>query len=105
MCGPRTRTNGNTSEEAEKNMKWQKLDEGKTIGGKGCSTDELIQKITMYYGNAVRKNKKDLFSMRKDIWDILMHFVSTDADPQHHFFPTDENSCGVNTDWQNLPRV
>ncbi|GBN83517.1 hypothetical protein AVEN_266038-1 [Araneus ventricosus] len=75
----------------------EKIADGKTIGGRGRLTDELIKKLTTYYGNAIRKNKNNLFSMRKDIWAIWMHFVSTDADPQHHFCPTGENSwCKYN---------
>ncbi|GBN04481.1 hypothetical protein AVEN_129694-1 [Araneus ventricosus] len=81
----------------KKDMKRKKLADGKTIGGRGRLTDELIKKLTTYYGNAIRKNKNNLFSMRKDIWAIWMHFVSTDADPQHHFCPTGENSwCKYN---------
>ncbi|GBM59385.1 hypothetical protein AVEN_17417-1 [Araneus ventricosus] len=97
MCGPRTKANGNTSEKAEKRHEKEEISEGKTIGGRGRLTDELIKKLTTYYGNAIRKNKNNLFSMRKDIWAIWMHFVSTDADPQHHFCPTGENSwCKYN---------
>ncbi|GBM73325.1 hypothetical protein AVEN_216071-1 [Araneus ventricosus] len=81
----------------KKDMKRKKLADGKTIGGRGRLTDELIKKLTTYYGNAIRKNKNNLFSMRKDIWAIWMHFVSTDADPQHHFCPTGETSwCKYN---------
>ncbi|GBN79607.1 hypothetical protein AVEN_228022-1 [Araneus ventricosus] len=81
----------------KKDMKRKKLADGKTISGKGPLTDELIKKLTTYYGNAIRKNKDNLLSMRKYIWAIWMHFVSTDADPQHHFCPTGENSwCKYN---------
>ncbi|GBM03068.1 hypothetical protein AVEN_14574-1 [Araneus ventricosus] len=86
----------------EKDMKRKKLADGKTIGGKGRLTDELIKKLTIYYGNAIRKNK--LFSMRKDIWAIWMHFVLTDADPQHHFFPR-LKTRDVNKIRQNLKTV
>ncbi|GBN24692.1 hypothetical protein AVEN_14939-1 [Araneus ventricosus] len=75
----------------KKDMKRKKLADGKTIGGRGRLTDELIKKLTTYYGNAIRKNKNNLFSMRKDMWTIWMHFVSADADPQYHFCPTGEN--------------
>ncbi|GBN50487.1 hypothetical protein AVEN_176433-1 [Araneus ventricosus] len=74
----------------KKDMKRKKLADGKTIGGRGRLKDELIKKLTTYYGYAIKKNKINLFSMRKDIWAIWMHFLSTDADPQHHFCPTGE---------------
>ncbi|GBO37263.1 hypothetical protein AVEN_261938-1 [Araneus ventricosus] len=81
----------------KKDMKRKKLADRKTIGGRERLTDELMKKLATYYGNAIRKNKNNLFSMRKDIWTIWMHFVSTDADLQHHFCPTGENSwCKYN---------
>ncbi|GBN17376.1 hypothetical protein AVEN_91894-1 [Araneus ventricosus] len=56
MCGPRTKANGNTSEEAEKDMKRKKLADRKTIGGRGHLTDEIIKEFTTYCGNSIRKN-------------------------------------------------
>lgn len=68
-------------------MAGKKLSDKKTIGGKGRLTESVIQKITSYYGNAIRENKNDLFKMRRSIWAIWMHMVSTDSDPQHFFCP------------------
>lgn len=74
-----------------------KLSDGKTIGGKGRLTDDLIKKLTIYYGNAIRANKNSLFDMRKSIWAIWMHYVSCDTDPQHFFCPKDPQTwCKYN---------
>lgn len=68
-------------------MAGKKLSDKKTIGGKGRLTESVIQKMTSYYGNAIRENKNDLSKMRSSIWAIWMHMVSTDSDPQHFFCP------------------
>lgn len=37
-------------------MKGKKLGDGKVISGKGRLTDDVINKLTIYYGNAIRKH-------------------------------------------------
>lgn len=78
-------------------MAGKKLSDKKTLGGKGRLTESLIQKITSYYGNSIRENKNDFSKMRKSIWAIWMHMVSTDSYPQHFFCPKDPQTwCKYN---------
>ena len=65
--------------------KTKKLADGKTLGGRGRLTDARIDKITTYYGNAIRGNKNNLQGMRTAIWAIYFHYNSTDKDPVHNF--------------------
>jgi len=67
----------------EKSNKTKKLADGKTLGGRGRLTDARIDKITTYYGNAI-KGKHNLQGMRKVIWAIYFHYNSTDKDPVHN---------------------
>ncbi|GFX30447.1 uncharacterized protein TNCV_3460981 [Trichonephila clavipes] len=48
----------------------KKLSDGKTIGGKGRLTDNLIDKLAHYYGNAIRCNSTSIKEMRKAIWAV-----------------------------------
>lgn len=66
-------------------MKGRKLEDGKTLGGKGRLTDEEIGKIQQYYGNAIRENKGDLVKMREAVWAVYFHKRSSDKNPMHHF--------------------
>ncbi|GFV81567.1 transposable element Tcb1 transposase [Trichonephila clavipes] len=47
----------------------KKLSDG-NIGGKGRLTDSLIDKLTHYYGNAIRCNSTSVKEMRKAIWAV-----------------------------------
>ena len=38
----------------------ERLSDGKTIGGKGRLTDQLINTLQNYYGDAIRRNKGDV---------------------------------------------
>ena len=65
--------------------KGQKLSDGKPIGGRNQLTDAMIDKLQIYYGNAIRGNKQNLVEMRKAVWAVLYHKQSTDDNPQHQF--------------------
>lgn len=69
-----------------------KLPDGKTLGGKGRLTDDLISKLTVYYGNAIRSNSHSLTSMREAVWATYCHMCSTDKDPMHMFCPKGADS-------------
>lgn len=74
-----------------------KCSEGKPIGGKGRLTDKLIEKFTVYYGNAIRQHKNSLSDMRKAVWAIYFHTRSSDSEPLHSFCPTgNESWCRYN---------
>lgn len=73
----------------------KKLEDGKSIGGKGRLTDKVIDLITVYYGNAIRANKNSVSEMRKAIWATYFHTRSTNSEPLHSFCPTGSDSwCG-----------
>ena len=69
-----------------------KCSDGKSVGGKGRLTDRLIDKLTVYYGNAIRESKNSLSEMRKAIWAIYFHTRSSDTEPLHNFCPTGPDS-------------
>lgn len=74
-----------------------KCSDGKTVGGKGRLTDKMIEKLTIYYGNAIREHKNNLTEMRKAVWAIYFHTRSTNSEPLHTFCPTGPESwCGYN---------
>ncbi|XP_076468336.1 uncharacterized protein LOC143299096 [Babylonia areolata] len=62
----------------KKGMKGRALADGKSIGGKGRLTDAEINKIQNYYGNAIRGNKHNLYEMKKAVWAIFYHKLSSD---------------------------
>ncbi|GFT74880.1 uncharacterized protein TNCV_1673431 [Trichonephila clavipes] len=64
----------------------KKLFDGKTIGGKGRLTDVVINRLTTFYGNAIRGNPKNVHEMRQAIWAVWAHTASTDEQPKHWFF-------------------
>lgn len=75
----------------------EKLSDGKTISGKGRLTDNVINQLSSYYGNAIRQNSNSTKDMRNAIWAIYFHTRSTDAEPLHSFCPVGPNSwCKYN---------
>ncbi|GFU64193.1 uncharacterized protein TNCV_3745611 [Trichonephila clavipes] len=70
----------------------KKLSDGKSISVKNRLTDKLIDTITTYYGNAIRKNNSSVSDMRQAIWAIYCHYRSTDEEPMHHFCPIGHTS-------------
>ena len=59
-------------------MKGALLEDGKPIGGRGRLTNEKIDTLQIYYGNAIRGHKQDLKGMREAVWAIYFHYRSTD---------------------------
>ncbi|CAF4061859.1 unnamed protein product [Rotaria sp. Silwood2] len=64
----------------------EKLSDGKTIGGKGHLTDQMITRFQIYFCEAIRKNKNDLDKLYKSAQ------FSTSSDHHHQF--CDEAWCG-----------
>lgn len=60
-----------------------KPSDSKTIGGSGRLTDELIDKLQVYYGEYNKKEQISIDDMRKEISAGLYHSLSTDEKPQH----------------------
>ena len=43
----------------------------------------MIDKLTVYYGLAIRRNAHSIRKMKNDIWATFYHYGSTDDNPQH----------------------
>lgn len=88
---------GSRLRKLKQDYKSKKLSDGKGLSGKGRLTDSIINKLTVYYGNAIRKNSNSVNSMRNAIWAIYFHTRSNDKEPLHSFCPIDVSSwCKYN---------
>ena len=75
-------------------FKWKhrgmKLSDNKVVGGKGRLTDQVIDKIQNYYGEAIRNNAGNIELMETAIWAIFHHMIRNDEielDKQHGLCP------------------
>ncbi|XP_075554628.1 uncharacterized protein LOC142587468 [Dermacentor variabilis] len=59
----------------------------KALGGKGRLTKALIDKLTDYYGWALRNNSNDAAAMQRAVMASYHHITSTDAEPHHDLCP------------------
>lgn len=67
------------------------------VGGKGKLTQDCIEKITNYYGYALRSHKHDVPGMQRAVGVILQHMLSTDEAPKHSLCPEGPKSwCKYN---------
>ncbi|XP_046737741.1 uncharacterized protein LOC124406385 [Diprion similis] len=64
----------------------------KKLGGKGQLTGKFIDKLTVYYGLAIRRHSASVHDMHEAIWATFDHYSSTDANPHHERCPTGEES-------------
>lgn len=64
----------------------------KSLSGKGKLTAKMIDKLTVYYGLAIRRNHNSVEKMKKAIWATYEHYSSTDDNPQHNNCPSGEDS-------------
>lgn len=73
---------------------------GKGIGGKGAGklTAEVINKLSLYYGLAIRRHPDSIEHMRNAIWATFYHNSSTNEHPQHMYCPPGPESW---CKWQN----
>lgn len=58
-----------------------KLEDGKSIGGRGRLTDKVIDKLQVYYGRAIRDNSASITAMKDAVMAIWNHTQSTDGQP------------------------
>ncbi|GFW52594.1 uncharacterized protein TNCV_405221 [Trichonephila clavipes] len=80
-----------------KTSKGIKLSNGKNISGRGRLTLNEVDSIQHYYGLAIRKNVSSMEDMKRAIWAIYFHKLSTENNPQHALCPLGEDSwCGYN---------
>lgn len=69
----------------------------KTPGLNRKLTCQLIEELTIFYGNAIREFSDNLENMKRAAWATFYHKISTDNKPQHHLCPDGENSwCKYN---------
>ncbi|GFV79808.1 uncharacterized protein TNCV_1726331 [Trichonephila clavipes] len=66
-----------------------KLSDGKNISGRGRLTLKEVDSIQHYYGLAIRKNLSTVEDMKRAIWAIYFHKLSTEDNPQHALCPLD----------------
>ncbi|GFX36597.1 uncharacterized protein TNCV_2031771 [Trichonephila clavipes] len=69
-----------------------KLSDGKNISGRGRLTLKEVDSIQHYYGLAIRKNLSSVEDMKRAIWAIYFHELSTEDNPQHALCPLGEDS-------------
>ncbi|GFT92844.1 uncharacterized protein TNCV_740161 [Trichonephila clavipes] len=64
-----------------------KLSDGKNISGHGRLTLKEVDSIQHYYGLAIRKNLSSVEDVKRAIWAIYFHKLSTEDNPQHALCP------------------
>lgn len=64
----------------------------KILSGKGKLTAKLIDKLTIYYGLAIRRHSNSVEDMNNAIWATYYHYASSDENPQHEKCPGGANS-------------
>jgi len=64
----------------------------KILSGKGKLTGKLIDKLTVYYGLAIRRHSNSVQDMKNAIWATYYHYASTDQNPQHEKCPNGADS-------------
>ncbi|XP_025995087.2 uncharacterized protein LOC113004834 [Solenopsis invicta] len=52
----------------------------------------MIDKLTVYYGLAIRRNFDSVEGMRDAVWATFYHYSSTKDKPQHHLCPQASDS-------------
>lgn len=64
----------------------------KGLGGKDKLTGKMIDKLTVYYGLAIRRHCDSVENMRTAIWSTYNHYSSTEQKPNHGQCPNGEDS-------------
>lgn len=61
--------------------------DNKGVGGKGEGklTDKMINKLSLYYGLAIRRHPDSVNDMKDAFWATYYHNSSSDEDPQHMY--------------------
>lgn len=70
----------------------RKIAEDNKLGGRGKLTQALINKLSLYYGLAIRRNVDSLQEMKKAVLATFYHMCSTNDNPQHQYCPPDPDS-------------
>lgn len=69
----------------------------KGLGGKGKLTAKVVDKLTVYYGLAIRRYNHSVEAMKNAIWSTYFHYSSTNKKPQHEKCPVGIDSW---CEWQ-----
>lgn len=64
----------------------------KPLGGKGRLTKALIEKLTDYYGWALRNHSDNVAAMQRAVMATFYHVTSTDEEPHHDLCPEGADS-------------
>ncbi|EZA50167.1 hypothetical protein X777_11230 [Ooceraea biroi] len=76
----------------------------KGLGGKGKLTGKMIDKLTVYYGLAIRRNYESANNMRTAIWATYNHYSSTNENLKHELCPAGAESwCEWQRAYAELP--
>ena len=75
-----------------KEYKGKKLEDGKSLRGKGRLTNARIDAIQNFNGRAIHDNKGNTEKMSEEIWAILYHYPSTVDKPMYTNCPIDHQS-------------
>ncbi|GFT43744.1 uncharacterized protein TNCV_53751 [Trichonephila clavipes] len=74
-----------------------KLSDGKIFRDVDGLTLKEVDSIQHYYGLAIRKNLSSVEDVKRAIWAIYFHKLSTEDNPQHALCPLGEDSCEFKT--------
>ena len=69
----------------------------KSLSGKGKLTAKMTDKLTVYYGLAIRRYSDSMENMKNAIWATFFHYSSTGENPQHKKCPSGADSW---CEWQ-----
>lgn len=73
-------------------VKNHKTEDGRSLGGKGRLTADLIKKLSLYYGRALKSHEGDVDAMQRAVMATYHHIASTDKCPNHSLCPNGEQS-------------
>lgn len=73
-------------------VKNHKTEDGRSLGGKGRLTADLIKKLSLYYGRAFKSHEGDVDAMQRAVMATYHHVASTDKCPNHSLCPNGEQS-------------
>ncbi|GFV29357.1 uncharacterized protein TNCV_437761 [Trichonephila clavipes] len=76
MCWPCAKAYGHKAEKHSKNEQ-RHISDGKNISGRGRLTLKKVDSIQHYYGLAIRKNLSSVEDVKRAIWAIYFHKLST----------------------------
>ncbi|KAH9364938.1 hypothetical protein HPB48_017967 [Haemaphysalis longicornis] len=68
-----------------------KSDRDQPLGGRGCLTQDLIKRLTSYYGQALR-GSDNVQDMQRAVMATFHHITSTDEEPHHELCPAGPTS-------------